>query len=77
MLHDHQSAPLSPAERAMLDYAVKLTRSPQTMERSDVEALRSVGFDDAAVSEIVQVTALFNYYNRIADGLGIEDEPNW
>ncbi len=61
----------------MLDYAVKLTRTPQTMTRDDVEALRTAGFSDAAISHIAQVTALFNYYNRIADGLGIEPEPDW
>ena len=42
-----------------------------------VEALRGYGFSDVAIHDIVQVTALFNYYNRIADGLGIDDEPEW
>lgn len=61
----------------MLDFAVMLTRTPQAMTRTHVEALRATGFDDRAISQIVQVTALFNYYNRIADGLGIEPEPEW
>lgn len=61
----------------MLDFAVALTRSPGSMTRAHVEALRAHGFDDREISQIVQVTALFNYYNRIADGLGIEDEPEW
>ncbi|MCH9684568.1 MAG: peroxidase [Deltaproteobacteria bacterium] len=74
---DHHTAPISSEDRAMLDYAVKLTRTPQTMTRDDVEALRTAGFSDAAISHIAQVTALFNYYNRIADGLGIEPEPDW
>ena len=34
-----------------------------------------VGFDDDAVHDVVQVTALFAYYNRLADGLGIDLEP--
>ena len=38
-------------------------------------ALREVGFDDVAIHDIVQVTALFNYYNRLAEGLGIDPEP--
>jgi alkylhydroperoxidase family enzyme len=40
--------------------------------------LRAHGFDDAAISHAVQVIALFAYYNRIADGLGIhthDDDP--
>ena len=61
----------------MLDFAASLTRAPGSMTRAHVEALRGAGFDDPAISQIVQITALFNYYNRIADGLGIEDEPEW
>lgn len=59
----------------MLDYAVRLTESPKAVGRRDIEALRSAGFDDVAIHDIVQSTALFNYYNRIADGLGIDPEP--
>ena len=29
------------------------------------------------VSDIVQTTALFNYYDRLADGLGVDPEPDW
>lgn len=61
----------------MLDYAVKLTTHPQSMTQQDVQRLRDAGFDDPAISQIVQVAALFNYYNRLADGLGIESEPEW
>lgn len=58
----------------MLDFAAKLTLTPSKMEHSDVVALRDLGFDDAAVSDIAQVTALFAYFNRLADGLGIDLE---
>lgn len=61
----------------MLDFAVKLTLTPSAMAEGDVEGLRRLGFDDAAVHDIVQVTALFNYFDRLADGLGIEPEPDW
>ena len=61
----------------MLDFAIKLTREPQYMEEEDVEELRQNGFGDTAIHHIVQVTALFNYYNRIADGLGIAAEDEW
>lgn len=77
ILEDHQHAPITAAERAMLDFAVTLTRTPQAMTRAHVEGLRTAGFDDRSISQIVQVTALFNYYNRVADGLGIEHEPEW
>ena len=61
----------------MLDFAVKLTLSPSKMSEQDVSALRERGFDDTAISDIVQVAALFNYYDRWADGLGIDPEPDW
>ena len=61
----------------MLDFAVKLTLTPGRMSENDVGELRAAGFDDDAIHEIVQITGLFNYYNRLADGLGIDSEPEW
>ena len=61
----------------MLDFAVKLTRTPSEIGKADVEALRERGFDDAGIYDIVQITALFNYYDRLADGLGIDPEPEF
>ena len=58
----------------MLDFAIKLTHQPAGMTQADVATLRAQGFNDTAIHDIVQVTALFNYYNRLADGLGIDDE---
>ena len=74
---DYTGAALERADRAMLDFAVELTRSPSRVTRGDVDKLRRAGFDDAEIHDIVQVTALFNYYDRLADGLGVEDEPEW
>ena len=47
------------------------------MTADDVAALRRHGFDDAAIHDAVQVVALFAYYNRLADCLGIDPEPDW
>ena len=74
---DYRTAPLSAADRAMLDFAVRLTREQWTVSDEDVSTLRTHGFDDVAIHDVVQVTALFNYYTRLADGLGIDDEPEW
>ena len=76
-MQDYRRAVLSPAERAMLDFVVKLTHSPSRMTRDDVAALRSHGFGDEAIHDIVQIAAVFNYYDRLADGLGIDPEPEW
>lgn len=61
----------------MLDYAVKLTVAPQTVGSADIDALRRVGFEDAAILDICQVVSYYNYVNRLADGLGVEIEPDW
>jgi len=61
----------------MLDFATKLTREPWTMTEADVAGLRAHGFDDVAIHDVVQVTALFNYYTRLADGLGVDPEEGW
>ena len=72
---DYRFAELAARDRAMLDYAVKLTRDPSAMRAEDLAAMRAAGLDDAAIHDVAQITALFNYYNRIADGLGIDPEP--
>jgi uncharacterized peroxidase-related enzyme len=74
---DYTRAELSAADRAMLDFAVKLTHTPSAMIEADVAVLRGHGFDDTAIHDVVQVTALFNYFDRLADGLGIDPEPEW
>lgn len=63
--------------RALLAYAVKLTRSPSDVAEADVEALRVSGLDDRAIVDATQAVAYFNYVNRIAAGLGVELEPEY
>lgn len=74
---DFRQAPLSEADRAMLEYADKLTRTPWEMCREDVERLRAVGFTDADILDINQVAAYYAFVNRLADGLGVELEDYW
>jgi uncharacterized peroxidase-related enzyme len=68
---------LGPRLRALLAYAMKLTRTPAAMKEADVDALREHGLDDRAIVDANQVVAYFNYVNRVADGLGVELEPSW
>ncbi len=72
-----ETAELAPADRAMADFAWKLTRRPESMEEADVARLRGQGFTDEAVLDIVQVTAYYNYVNRLTNGLGVELEGYW
>ena len=71
---DWTAAGLSPKRLAMLRYAVKLTRTPAAVNDADVDALRSAGFSDRDILDIVEVVAYYAYANRIADGLGIQTE---
>ncbi len=68
---DYTKANLSDADRAMLDFVVKLTLTPYKHTREDVEKLRAVGFDDTGILQITLIAAYFNYINRVADALGV------
>lgn len=77
LARDYRLAELSGQDRAMLDYAVRLTRDPGGMGEADVAALKKAGFDDTGILDICQVSAYYNYVNRLADGLGVELESEW
>jgi uncharacterized peroxidase-related enzyme len=74
---DYTAASLSVADRAMLDYAAKLTLTPTAVTEADVQGLRDAGFSDRAILDIAQITAYYAYVNRIADGLGVNLEAYW
>jgi uncharacterized peroxidase-related enzyme len=71
---DYRTTGLDPADRSMLDYAVKLTERPSEIAAGDIESLRTAGFDDRGIHDICAITAYFAFVNRIADGLGVELE---
>ena len=56
---------------------MKLTTRAAEVDERDIDALRAEGLDDAAISDAIQVIGYFNYVTRVADGIGIEDEPEW
>ncbi len=76
-MKDYRGASLSDADRQMLDFAFKLTRTPASMTPDDLERLRQSGFGDEAILQIVHITGYFNYINRVADALGVDPEPEW
>jgi uncharacterized peroxidase-related enzyme len=71
---DYTAAPVTPQERVMLDYVVKITRDATKVWKDDHERLRSAGFDDKAILQITLIAAWFNYINRVADALGVGRE---
>ena len=77
LLSDYTQADLTPADRHMLDFAVKLTRHPAAVGRPDVAGLREAGFEDRQILDIVLATCLFNFMDRLADGLGVAVPPDY
>jgi uncharacterized peroxidase-related enzyme len=68
---NYRHVELDPRDRAMLDFAVKLTKTPDECGQSDLERLRAVGYTDEDVLHIVEVTAIFNYNVRLAAATGL------
>ena len=72
---DWHVAGFDDADTALCEYADKLTRTPAACGAADVDTLRAAGFDDTAIHDATQVIGYFNYINRVADGLGVDLEP--
>ena len=71
---DYDRAPISEADRAMLDYAGTLTVDATRIGPRDHARLRAHGFDDRAILQITLIASWFNYINRVADALGVGRE---
>ena len=71
---NYRAAPLPPRQKAMLDFAVKLTEHPDRIEEADRRALRQAGFSDRDIWDIAAVTGFFNMSNRIAAAADLQ--PN-
>ena len=71
---DYATAPITPQERVMLDYVIKLTKDATKVWKDDHVGLRAVGFDDKAILQITLIASWFNYINRVADALGVGRE---
>jgi alkylhydroperoxidase family enzyme len=56
---------------------VLLTHQPAAVGEADVTRLHGEGWSDAAIHDAIQVVSYFNYINRIAEAVGVEDEPDW
>ena len=68
MALNYRAAELPARQRAMLDFAWKLTLTPHDIGEADREALRAEGFTDEDIFDICDVAAFFNYTNRVAHG---------
>ena len=68
---DYDHAPISAADRAMLDYAGQVTVDATGIGPDDHARLREHGFDDRGILQITLIASWFNYINRVADALGV------
>ena len=73
---DWRTAQLEPADRALADYAQRLTTTPPSTTEADVTALREAGFTDRAILDACQVAAYFAFVNRMIAGLGVQPESD-
>ncbi len=62
---------MSPAERALLDYVTKVTEAAYRTTTEDVQKLRDQGWTEPQIAEAVYITAMFAFFNRVADAFGI------
>jgi alkylhydroperoxidase family enzyme len=72
---DYTTAPITRAERVMLDYVVVITRDATQVTPAHHDQLRAVGFEDRAILQITLIASWFNYINRVADALGVGRDP--
>lgn len=75
--HNYRAAPLSAKQKAMLDFAVKLTESPDKMEEADRAALRAVGFSDRDIWDIAATASFYNMSNRLAAATDMRPNPQY
>ena len=71
---DWRTAPLSDAERAMIEYVVQLTEDATRITPEHHARLHAAGFDDRGILQITLIASWFNYINRVADALGVGRE---
>jgi uncharacterized peroxidase-related enzyme len=74
MVMNYRAAELLPKQRAMLDFAMKVTNASYTIEEADREELRQLGFSDRDIWDIAAVASFFNMSNRMASA--VDMRPN-
>ncbi|HEX4424317.1 MAG TPA: hypothetical protein VH079_02890 [Terriglobales bacterium] len=67
-------AGLNPAERALLDYVKIITDAAYRSTAEDVQKLRDLGWKEDQIAEAVYITAMFAFFNRVADAFGVPSQ---
>jgi uncharacterized peroxidase-related enzyme len=74
---NHRKADITPRQRAMLDFALKVCERSHEVEEADFQALHAHGFDDEDIWDITAITAFFGLSNRMANVTGMAPNPEF
>lgn len=77
LVMNYRVAALSPRQRSMLDFAVKLTQTPDRILPADRQALRDAGFGERDIWDISAIAAFFNMTNRLAAAVEMQPNPEY
>ncbi|CUK15255.1 peroxidase-related enzyme [Shimia thalassica] len=77
MVMNYKAARLDARQRAMLDFAEKITKESSATGEEDRQALRDVGFSDRDIFDIASVTGFFNMTNRVASAADMRPNPEY
>ncbi len=65
---------MTPAERSLLEYVKLVTHAANRTTHEDVQKLRNAGWNEDQIAEAVYVTAMFAFFNRVADAFGVPSQ---
>ena len=74
---NHRKADITPRQRAMLDFAMKVSHNAQAIDDADFATLQAHGFDDEDAWDIAAITAFFGLSNRMANFAGMQPNPEF
>lgn len=77
LVMNYRAADLAPRQRAMLDFAVKMTTGSYTIGEADRQALRDSGFSDKDIWDIANVAGFYNMTNRVASAVNMQPNPEY
>lgn len=73
---DHHLIDFSERDRALVDLAVKVTKTAHLVGEAEYDALRKVGLTNAGIVEAIEVAAFFSYANRLTQAIGLQPDSS-
>ncbi len=74
---NYRTVALSEQERAIADFAVKITEQPGTLEAADIQKLREVSLSDAKIFYVIETAAMYNFTNRVMSAYGMRPDDEF